>query len=63
MNLGEAAAMKESLTLNDHICRFAYPSRPNVDVLKGVNLTVAPGKKLALVIQLFLSLERGAFSV
>lgn len=30
-------------------CRFAYPSRPNVDVLKGVNLTVAPGKKLALV--------------
>lgn len=34
---------------NKSVCRFAYPSRPNVDILKGVNLNVAPGKKLALV--------------
>ena len=30
-------------------CRFAYPSRPDVEVLKGISLLVPPGKKLALV--------------
>lgn len=24
--------------------RFAYPSRPNTEILKGVNLTIEPGK-------------------
>ena len=30
-------------------CRFAYPSRPDVQVLKGLNLNVNPGQKFALV--------------
>ncbi len=30
-------------------CRFAYPSRPDVDVLKGLYLQVQPGQKFALV--------------
>ena len=28
---------------------FSYPTRPNVSVLKGLNLSVCPGKTLALV--------------
>jgi len=28
---------------------FSYPTRPNVSVLKGLNLSVRPGKTLALV--------------
>jgi ATP-binding cassette subfamily B (MDR/TAP) protein 8 len=28
---------------------FAYPSRPDVDVLKGVSLNLEPGKIVALV--------------
>lgn len=32
-----------------HGCRFAYPSRPDVDVLKGLSLHVHPGQKFALV--------------
>jgi len=24
--------------------RFSYPSRPNTEILKGVNLTIEPGK-------------------
>lgn len=28
---------------------FSYPARPNVEVLKGVSLTVKPGQTLALV--------------
>ena len=30
-------------------CRFAYPSRPDVQVLKGLSLQVNPGQKFALV--------------
>jgi ABC-type multidrug transport system fused ATPase/permease subunit len=29
--------------------RFAYPSRPEVEVLQGLNLTIKPGQKIALV--------------
>ena len=29
--------------------RFAYPSRPDVTVLRGINLHVPPGRKVALV--------------
>jgi ATP-binding cassette subfamily B protein len=29
--------------------RFAYPSRPDVDVLKGIDLTLAPGEVVAVV--------------
>ena len=29
--------------------RFRYPTRPNVKVLRGVNLQVEPGQRLALV--------------
>ena len=29
--------------------RFCYPSRPDVKVLRGLDLTVKPGQKLALV--------------
>jgi energy-coupling factor transporter ATP-binding protein EcfA2 len=29
--------------------RFAYPSRPDVTVLRGLNLHVPPGRKVALV--------------
>ena len=29
--------------------RFAYPSRPDVQVLKGFNLRVKPGRTVALV--------------
>ena len=30
-------------------CRFAYPSRPDVQVLKGLSLRVQRGQKFALV--------------
>ena len=30
-------------------CRFAYPSRPDVQVLQGLNLHVNSGQKFALV--------------
>jgi hypothetical protein len=33
----------------DFLYRFSYPSRRDVDVLKGISLIVSPGKKLALV--------------
>ncbi len=29
--------------------RFAYPSRPDVTVLRNINLHVPPGRKVALV--------------
>ena len=29
--------------------RFAYPNRPGDDILKGINLRIPPGKKVALV--------------
>jgi len=29
--------------------RFAYPSRPDIEVLRGINLTLEPGKVVALV--------------
>lgn len=31
------------------VYRFAYPSRPDVTVLRGINLHVPPGRKVALV--------------
>ena len=30
-------------------CRFAYPSRSDVNVLKGLSMHVRPGQKFALV--------------
>lgn len=32
-----------------HDIHFAYPTRPNVAVLKGINLTLDPGKTTAIV--------------
>jgi ABC-type multidrug transport system fused ATPase/permease subunit len=29
--------------------RFNYPTRPDIEVLKGINLTIEPGQKIALV--------------
>eukprot|EP00057_Strongylocentrotus_purpuratus_P008762 XP_011663236.1 PREDICTED: multidrug resistance protein 1 [Strongylocentrotus purpuratus] len=40
-------------TLNGEICYntidFKYPTRPDVDILKGLNLTIKPGQTVALV--------------
>lgn len=41
--------LSPSLTEDSMSFRFAYPSRPDAEVLKGVSLQVPPGKKLALV--------------
>ena len=38
-----------SWVLKPCLCRFAYPSRPDVTVLRGINLHVPPGRKVALV--------------
>jgi ABC-type multidrug transport system fused ATPase/permease subunit len=44
---------KESLNINGNVAfhdvEFAYPSRPDLPVLKGINLAVNPGEKIALV--------------
>jgi len=41
------AALRGEVELRD--VRFRYPSRPEVEVLKGISLTVRPGEKIALV--------------
>lgn len=44
---------KESLKLEGSIeyrnVHFSYPTRPEVEVLKGINLAISPGEKIALV--------------
>lgn len=30
-------------------CRFTYPSRPDITVLQGMNVTIEPGQTLAFV--------------
>lgn len=37
------------LPINFHNVGFAYPSRPDVSVLKGLSLSIAPGETVALV--------------
>ena len=39
--------MKGSIEFHDVV--FSYPSRPNVDVLKGLSLTIKPGQTVAVV--------------
>lgn len=48
INLGKSIPeFKEQISLEN--IQFAYPSRPEVEVLKGISLTLEPGKTTALV--------------
>ena len=49
LRVWNAAGMEHTQKREEVTCRFAYPSRPDVEVLKGISLLVPPGKKLALV--------------
>jgi ABC-type multidrug transport system fused ATPase/permease subunit len=44
---------KPELTIEGSIAyqsvQFSYPTRPEVEVLRGINITIAPGEKIALV--------------
>ena len=46
---GEHPAVKISGAIELHDLHFAYPSRPNIQVCKGYNLTINPGETVALV--------------
>lgn len=46
---GKSYLSTDKLLMLYLLCRFAYPSRPDVQVLKGLNLHVNSGQKFALV--------------
>lgn len=49
VDLRASIALKSTPTITFKDVHFHYPSRPDIDIFKGLNLDIYPGESLALV--------------